>query len=268
MELFKDKIAIVTGAASGIGRAVSEELAKAGAKVIMADINRGLLEETAQSITKAGHYARPVGLDVRDLAAVKKMVDDVVSEHKRLDYIFNNAGIAIMGEARFFEYDDWKKLIDINLYGVVNGIFAAYPIMVKQGFGHIVNTASLAGLIPTPGEVSYVASKYAIVGLSNALRIEGQDLGVKVSAICPGLIDTPIKDSAKLINIDLEKIKPFLPKMMPVSECAKIILRGVEKNQAVILITGLTRFFWILQRISPAAVRWIWKRNLNKLRQL
>jgi len=268
MGIFQDKIVIVTGAASGIGKAVCEQLSKAGAKLVMADINEALLKETAQSISKGGHYAKPVVLDVRDFPAVKKMVDDAVAEHGRIDYIFNNAGIGLMGEARYFEYDDWKKVIDINLYGVVNGVAAAYPVMVKQGFGHIVNTSSLAGIVPTPVEVSYVASKYAIVGLSNALRIEGEDLGVKVSVVCPGLIDTPIQDSIKLIKVDKEKLKTIAPKFMPAPDCARVILAGVEKNRALILVTGLTKISWVLQRISPALIRWLWKNNLKKFREL
>ena len=268
MEIFQDKIVIVTGAASGIGRAVCEQMAEKGAKLVMADINESLLKEAAASINKGGHYAKPVVLDVRDFNAFKKMADDTIAEHGRLDYIFNNAGVGVMGEARFFEYDDWKKVIDINLYGVVNGVAAAYPLMVKQGFGHIVNTSSLAGIVPTPVEVSYVASKYAVVGLSNALRIEGEALGVKVSVVCPGLIDTPIQDAIKLIKVDKEQLKTVAPKFMPVKDCAREILAGVEKNKAIILITGLTKISWVLQRLSPGLIRWIWKNNLKKFREL
>ena len=268
MGIFKDKIAIVTGSASGIGRAVSEGLAAAGARVLMADLNEKLLKEAVAAIVRSGFSAQAAPLDVREFSAVKKLVDDTVAERGRLDYLFNNAGISIMGEAQLFDYGDWKDLLEVNLIGVVNGVHAAYPIMVKQGFGHIVNTGSLAGLIPTPGEVSYVASKYAVVGLSNALRIEGRDLGVKVSVVCPGLIDTPIKDNNKLINMDRAKVMHLVPKMMPAQECAKIILRGVEKNQAIILVTGLTKLFWALQRISPALVRYIWLRNIRTFRDL
>ena len=266
--MFQDKVVIVTGAASGIGRAVCEQMAEKGARLVMADINEGLLKEAAASISKGGRHARPVVLDVRDFNAVKKMVDDTAAEHGRLDYMFNNAGVAVMGEARYFEYDDWKRVIDINLYGVVNGVAAAYPLMVKQGFGHIVNTASLAGIIPTPVEASYVASKYAVVGLSNSLRIEGEALGVKVSVVCPGLIDTPIQDTAKLIRVNKQKLMAIAPKSMPADECAREVLAGVEKNKALILITGLTKISWILQRLSPGLIRWFWKSNLKKFREL
>jgi NAD(P)-dependent dehydrogenase (short-subunit alcohol dehydrogenase family) len=159
MGVFTGKVAIITGGASGIGRALGEELARRGAQAILADVNAKLLEETAASIADAGHRAKTVNIDVTDFEAVKKMVDDTVAECGRLDYIFNNAGVVTFGEARDLSYDDWRKVIDTDLYGVVNGVMAAYPTMVKQGFGHIVNTASLAGLVPATGIVPYVTSK-------------------------------------------------------------------------------------------------------------
>ena len=183
MNIFADKTAIITGGASGIGRALGEELARRGARVILADVNAKLLDETAGSIVKAGWRAKPVALDVSDFEAVKELVHDTVAEHGRLDYIFNNAGVTVGGEARDLCLDDWRKVIDTNLYGVVNGVVAAYPVMIGQGFGHIINTASSAGLIPIPGGIPYSASKYGIVGLSNSLRLEGADLGVRTRIV-------------------------------------------------------------------------------------
>jgi NAD(P)-dependent dehydrogenase (short-subunit alcohol dehydrogenase family) len=254
MGIFGEKAVIVTGGASGIGRAVSEELARRGAYVTLADVNTELLEETATSITNAGGRAKPVALDVTDPDAVKKVVDDTVAEFGKLDYIFNNAGVVVFGEAHRFPLDDWRKIIDTNLYGVVHGVAAAYPIMVKQGFGHIINTASLAGLVPATGLIPYVASKYGVVGISNALRIEGADYGVKASVVCPGLIDTGMKNS-KLIDLDREKALEASPKLLPAEECARVILKGVERNKGIIVVTGGAKFFWLLQRVSPALTR-------------
>lgn len=268
MGVYTGKVAIITGGASGIGRALGEELARRGAQAILADMNAKLLEETAASIADAGHRAKTVNIDVTDFEAVKKMVDDTVSEYGRLDYIFNNAGVVTFGEARDLSYDDWRKVIDTDLYGVVNGVMAAYPIMVKQGFGHIVNTASLAGLVPAMGIVPYVTSKYGVVGLSNALRSEGADLGVKVSVVCPGLIDTPMKNS-KVIKVDREKLLAAAPKLLPVEKCAAEILRGVERNRAIIVVTASAKFFWVLHRLSPTLVMWfIRKVHTKKLREV
>ena len=267
LSFFSDKITIITGAASGIGYALSRELARRGAVVVMADKNADLLFASVASIIGDGFRVVAAQLDVTDHAAVKKLVDDTVATHGRLDYLFNNAGIVIVGEARDFSMDDWHTVINTNLYGVVNGVAAAYPLMVKQGFGHIVNTASLAGLAPLTGQIPYTTSKYAVVGLSNALRIEGADLGVKVSVVCPGLIDTPILKTVRVINMDREKFFSMMPGRMAPDKCAGEILRGVEKNKAIILVTGLVKSSWLIQRFSPGLMRWIWRGVMRKARK-
>jgi NADP-dependent 3-hydroxy acid dehydrogenase YdfG len=223
-----------------------------------------MVEETANSITKAEYRAKAIKLDVTDFEAVKKLVDNTVAEYGRIDYMFNNAGIAIGGEARDFEYEDWRKVIDTNLYGVVNGVAAVYPIMVKQGFGHIINTSSLAGLIPAPGEIPYTASKYGVLGLSNALRMEAAGLGVKVSVVCPGFIDTPIYYTNEVVNLNREKTLEYLPKnLTSARECARVILRGVVRNKATIVVTLHAKFFYLLQRISPGLMLLIGKQYIK-----
>ncbi|MBI5119158.1 SDR family oxidoreductase [Candidatus Poribacteria bacterium] len=268
MDMFRDRIAIITGAASGIGRAISEELARRGATVVLSDVNAGLLEETTNSIAKAGHRAKAATVNVTDHEAVKNLVDDTVKEYGRLDYIFNNAGITVVGETQDFSCEDWRKVIEVNLFGVINGVLASYPVMVKQGFGHIVNTASLAGLIPAGGEISYTTSKYGIVGLSHALRVEGADLGVKVSVICPGFINTPIIYNSKTIGLDHQKMIAAIPGLLPVDECAREILHGVECNKATILITRLAKVLWPLHRISPNFIIWLGKRFMRDIRKM
>ena len=259
MEIFTDRIAIVTGAASGIGRELALELARRGAKVILADINAAMLDETLRSITETGRKATTAICDVTDFRAVKALVEETVAENGRLDYIFNNAGTCIMGEAQNIPYDDWREVIDLNLYGVVHGIAAAYPVMVRQGFGHIVNISSFAGLMPVAGQVPYVTSKHGVVGLSNALRIEGSLHGVKVSVVCQGMVKTPLYESTKTLELDGDRIIDTLPTPMPPEKCARLIMDGVEKNKAIILISPVTKFFWILQRLSPELVRRIFK---------
>lgn len=268
MDIFAGRIAIITGGASGIGRALAEELARRGAGVILADRNKELLEETARSITSNGHRAKPVAVDVANQDAVRKLMDDTVAEFGKLDYLFNNAGVVVFGEAHNFSYEDWRTVIDTNLYGVVNGVFAAYPIMKKQGFGHIINTASLAGLVPAAGLISYTASKYGIVGLSHALRSEAAHFGVRVSVVCPGFIDTPMKNS-KLIKLDREKLLAAAPKLLPAEKCAQVILHGVEHNKSTIVVTPLAKLFWLLYRISPNFVLWfIQREHTRRLREV
>jgi len=211
MDAFKEKIAIVTGGASGIGRALCEQLCQLGATVLVADVNEEGAGQVASGINKTGGRARAVHLDVAQEEKVQKLIDETVSEHGRLDYMFNNAGICVIGEERDVSLDHWRSVLDVNLFGVIYGTTAAYSLMVKQGFGHIVNTASLAGLIPATQEISYTASKYAVVGISNALRMEGADLGVKVSVVCPGFVQTGIYDASLAVNVDKKKLVARIP---------------------------------------------------------
>ncbi len=269
MDYFKDKVAIVTGAASGIGKALGQALARSGAVVILADINASMLEDVAGSTVKAGYTTEAISLDVSNFEDVQKLVNHTASKYGRLDLIFNNAGIAVGGEVRDFSIDDWRDVLDVNLRGVVHGVACAYPLMVKQGFGHIINTASIEGLVPFPGTASYVASKYGVVGLSNALRIEGKALGVKVSVVCPGYIKTAIFENSKLIKIDREKMLAELPERFGISpeQCADVILSGVKRNKAIIVVTGLAKILWLIQRMSPNFMMWLMGKNLQKSRK-
>ena len=265
MDTFNAKTVIVTGGASGIGRAVGEELARRGAVVTLADIDATLVEEVAGGLTGQGCDVKAVVLDVTDFEAVKRLVDDTVSEHGRLDYMFNNAGIAVFGETQDFSYDDWHRVIDVNLYGVVHGIAAAYPVMVEQGFGHIVNTSSLAGLVPASGLISYTASKYGVVGMSNALYTEGAKYGVKTSVVCPGLIHTPIYEHVKLIDLDRDKIMKQAPKGMDCEKCVRDILQGVERGKAIIVVTPMAKALTFMQRFVPGLMRALFGQTIIKI---
>ena len=269
MGFWKDKTTIITGAGSGIGHALGKSLAEKEAMVVLADINGERAGDLAQQLKENGLRAESVQVDVADAPAVEQMVHDTVTRHGRLDYMFNNAGIAVGAEVRDCTLEDWCNVLDVNLYGVINGISAAYPVMVDQGFGHIVNTASLEGLIPFPGTVSYVASKYGVVGLSNALRVEGADLGVKVSVVCPGYIKTAIFKDSKMINLNRDKVFENLQKIPGVTpeECARVILNGVKRNKAIITVTKLARLLWWLHRLNPTLIMWLQTLQLRKSRK-
>lgn len=271
MNIFKDKIAIVTGAGSGIGRALAEELCKRGATVAASDYKEDAVRAVVEAITAKGGTARAVRLDVTDYAAVKKVVEDTAAAFGRLDYLFNNAGIAVGGEVRDITIDDWRAVLNVNLFGVIHGVDAAYPVMVRQGFGHIVNTASIEGLVAFGGTAAYVASKHAVVGLSNTLRVEGRDLGVKVSAVCPGHIKTAIFSNSKMVNLDRQKTDEMMAKIPGISPevCAAEILKGVEKNKAVIVITAMAKLLYLMHRISPdmaLAIMGLGMKNMREAR--
>ncbi|MBN1572161.1 MAG: SDR family NAD(P)-dependent oxidoreductase [Deltaproteobacteria bacterium] len=256
--LFENKVAVVTGAASGIGKAVSLELGRSGANVVCVDKDGEGARDTASSIKKEGGTAEAVILDVTDGKAVEALIKKTAREHGRIDYIFNNAGIGVGGEVRDLKPDHWKKIIDVNLWGVIHGTLAAYRIMIDQGFGHIVNTASLAGLAPTPINTPYAVTKHAVVGLSTSLRAEARDLGVKVSAVCPGVIETNILYKSEMLKADRkEALAQVRIKRMNVDKAARDILKGVKKNKPIIVITPHAKVLWRIQRFFPYVINFI-----------
>ena len=256
---FDKAVAIVTGAASGIGKELAEELARRGCEVVLADLQIALAREVAAEIRAAGGKARAVRTDVTDFPAVKRLVKDTIKRLGRLDYIFNNAGIGIGGFVDLCCVADWNKAIDVNLRGVTNGIQAAYAIMRQQGFGHIVNTASMAGLVPGPGTVLYTMTKHAVVGLSISLRGEAALSGVRVSVICPGVIQTPILEGGGrygklLMDVSPEELRRMWKRLrpMPPHLFARKALAAVARNKAIIIFPRWWRAFWWINRLSPA----------------
>jgi NAD(P)-dependent dehydrogenase (short-subunit alcohol dehydrogenase family) len=258
LRTFAGATAIVTGAASGIGRALAVELGRRGCDVVLADLQGALAREVASHIRSAGGKARAIKIDVTDFPAMKKLVKETVKPTGRLDYIFNNAGIVIGGGVDLYGIADWHKVIDVNIRGVVNGIQAAYPVMLAQGFGHIVNTASMAGLMPGPGNTVYTMTKHGVVGLSLSLRGEAALRGVRVSVICPGVIQTPILEGGgrygkMLIEIPAEEMRRLWERLrpMPPDIFARKVLDAVVKNKTIIIFPRWWRVFWWINRLSP-----------------
>lgn len=266
---FRNKIAVVTGGASGIGRALCEELARGGSLAVVADINFEGAQAVAHAIGASGGRAIAAHLDVTRADDVQSLVNDIVGEHGRLDYIFNNAGIGVGGEVRDLSLDHWRKAIDINLWGVIYGTTAAYTAMVKQGSGHIVNIASAAGLVGEPGLTPYSVTKSGVVALSTALRAEAEAYEVRVSVVCPGFVDTAIYENAIGVKVDKARFLEKLPvRLVPAVEAARVILKGVERNEAIIVFPFYARLLWWLVRLNPGALRGLNRRTLANLRAL
>lgn len=253
---FGHKVAVVTGAASGIGRALASMLVRAGASVVVADLNRARLDETVAELAAAGPV-RGVAVDVADFAAVDALVAGVFEQEGRLDFLFNNAGIAIGGGAHHFAIEDWKRVLDVNLGGVVNGVQAAYRRMVAQGSGHIVNTASTAGLVPSGRSVAYSASKHAIVGLSTSLRAQAQMHGIKVTVLCPGVVETDLltgrSTGKELVPLTAEENAKLLRALRPLAPeiFARDALNAVRRNQPIHVQGAMMRAVWWIYRLAP-----------------
>jgi len=263
------KVAIITGSAGGLGKALAEEMAARGCYLVLADINTDLLEETAAELRGASAQLDARTVDVRDAAQAQGLIEGAYRDLGRVDYLFNNAGINVCAELRDTTLDDWNELIDVNLRGVVHGVHAAYPIMREQGFGHIVNTASVAGLVPAAAEGAYGATKHAVVGLSSALRIEAEAFGVKVSVACPGLMDTPILESGKYVKFDRDAILKVAPeKPMNPRKAARLVLRGVDRNQFLIVITATAHLLWRFYRYAPTNSNWLGRIAIAKFRSV
>ena len=257
LRIYQDATAIVTGGASGIGRTMALELVSRGCTVILADRQIALAEELSASIVADGGNAWARELDVCDYPAVQALVDETVAKTGRLDYMFNNAGIAVGGMTHDLDVNDWDISIDVNIRGVTNGVQACYKLMVEQGFGHIVNTASMAGLIPSTNAVPYSTSKFAVVGLSQALRIEAEYRGVQVSALCPGAIQTPILTGGEFgklgSGITKEQVTKFWSAFnpMPADEFAREAIDQVAKNLPLIIVPGWWGRAYLTFRLLP-----------------
>jgi NAD(P)-dependent dehydrogenase (short-subunit alcohol dehydrogenase family) len=269
VSVFAGRTAFVTGAASGIGRAVAEALAREGALVSLADVDEGGVRAVADGIAAAGGKAHAERLDVADGEAVRRAVEAVAAREGRLDLVFNNAGISISGEVLAMDAAHWERIVGVNLWGVIHGVRAALPIMAKQGFGHIVNTASLAGVLPSPIGVAYAATKHAVVGLSQSLRMEVAGRGVKVSVVCPGLVETAIlRNGVDLQRPGADVIERAGLRPYPVGKAARRILRGVARNEAVILFplhAHVARWIW---RLAPGILERRVAREMAEYRRL
>ena len=254
------KTVLVTGAASGIGRETALACARRGARMVICDVDEGGLAATADEVRRLGCAVTARRVDVADRDAMRAFADGVHAEVAAVDLLINNAGVAIGGEFLHTPLTDWDWIVSINLMGVVYGCHYFVPPMVARGRGgHVVNVASAAGYVASAQLAAYSTTKFAVVGLSEALRDELARHGIGVTAICPGLINTPITRSARLRGpegsqnrerlVELYQRRNYGPERV-----AERILRAVQRNRAVAPISPEAWAMYYLKRLVPGAL--------------
>jgi len=248
-------LAVVTGAGSGIGRATATALAAAGARVIAVDINEAAAKETAHQLG-AGHHAYAV--DVSDAQAMVTLAATIEGEHGVPDIVVNNAGIGMSGRFLDTTQADWDAIVGVNLRGVINGCAAFGPAMVARGSGQVVNVSSGLAYIHTADTPAYGTTKAGVLHLSRCLRADWRAQGVGVSAICPGVINTPIAKNTHYLGANAVKTAELAQKGFSRSHSpdivAKAILSAVRRNRSVVPVGTESWGGWYLSRYVPTSV--------------
>jgi NAD(P)-dependent dehydrogenase (short-subunit alcohol dehydrogenase family) len=259
MSFFSSGVAVVTGAGSGIGRALAQQLAAAGSALALADIDEAGLEQTAQSIVKKSALITTHVVDVAKEESVKNFTSDVRERHGRVSLLINNAGVALLGDFQEVSLEDFRWLMEINFWGTVYGVKYFLPLLKREPRAHIVNLSSVFGIIAPAGQAAYSASKFAVRGFTEALRHELEGSNIGVSCVHPGGIRTPIARHARLGATTPaarrgESVAQFerLARTPPETAAARI-LRGVERREPRILIGKDAYQIDFLQRLRPAS---------------
>lgn len=249
---------LVTGAGSGIGRATALAFASRGATVLCADIDQASAEKTSAECAERGVEAFAFGVDVADRAAMENLAAEVQRDHGGIDVLVNNAGVGMSGKFLDTKPDDWDWILGVNLRGVINGCYAFGPGMVERGRGHVVNVSSGLAYTPRATEPAYVTTKAAVLALSRCLRADWYDARVGVSAICPGVINTPIVKTTRYRGdrADARKVAKvqqlFAKRGHPPEMVARAIVEAVEKNRGIVPVGVEARVGWMLNRLLPA----------------
>ena len=269
MKSFRDKQVLITGAGSGIGRATALAFAAEGASLWLSDMNDQGNEETAALISRAGGRAKALHCDVADEASVRAMADQVHAEIPALDILMNNAGIGVAGRFLDTTLSSWRKVMDVNLMGVVHGCHAFLPNMVERGQGgHVINTASAAAFVAAPDMPIYAASKFAVQGFTEALRGDMATHGIGVTAVCPGIINTPIVANSIMEGqmagegVQDKVVRFYEKRNYTADDVAKSILSAVRRNVGVQPVSPEAWGMYYAKRLAPRLVAKLSEREM------
>jgi NADP-dependent 3-hydroxy acid dehydrogenase YdfG len=271
MEGFAGKVAVVTGAGSGIGQALAIELARSGASVAISDIDTEGLAVTEERLKTIGARVKADRLDVTEREAFELYADAVKAEFGKVNQIYNNAGIAFAGDIEVTEFKDIEKVMDVDFWGVVNGTKVFLPHLIESGDGHIINVSSIFGLFSVPGQAAYNAAKFAVRGFTEALRQE-MELAkhpVKVTTVHPGGIKTNIaRNMTAVESVDKDKLaQTFDKKLASTSpeKAARIILDGVRKNRARVLVGSDAKALDLIVRATGSGYQRLFSTVLSRM---
>ena len=271
MGKLKDKNCVITGAASGIGRSLAIGLAKEGMNLFLSDINMERLEDVKEEIEALGSKVHVARCDVTKYEDFVKLADLVREQLGEIDMLINNAGIGSGAYAETMEFEDWKRVLDVNLWSIIYSIKVFLPIMLERGQGHFINTGSGAGIVGQPVHIDYVASKFAVVGISEALFSEIRDKGIHVSVICPTIIKSNIMEGSEVkippglmdtvseaeLPEKEEKFKEefwkeYSKKGLTPDKAAKKYIKGIKKQKLYIFDKSILRVAMFIKASFPS----------------
>ena len=261
MKDLKNKVALVTGAASGIGRAVSIELAREDAHLVLVDVNEQGLEEVQGIIDSMNRKTIIIRADVSNSQEVKALCGKALDEMGGIDILVNVAGIGIVAEIRNMDLEDWDRILGVNLHGPINTINGLLNHMIDRGAGHIVNVASGCGLVALPTLGGYNTSKFGLVGLTETLRAEVARFGIGVTAVCPGAVITNIFKNAVYKDYELAGPLDFVLKHFgwTPERIARSMLKGIKRNRPMLALTPMTWLGYNIKRMIPGLIYWFQK---------
>ncbi len=271
MSFLSDGMAVLTGAGSGIGRALAQQLAAAGSALALADVNEAGLTQTAQSLEKKPALVTTHVVDVADELAMRSFAEDVGKKHGRVTLLINNAGISLHGDFEEISLDDFRWLMNINFWGTVYGVTYFMPMLKREKRAQIVNLSSVFGIIAPPGQCAYAASKFAVRGFTEALRHELEGGNVGISCVHPGGIRTPIARRSRLgAGASASKREANIERFdrmarTPPEKAAERILRGVVRQEPRILIGSDAYQIDVVQRLRPATYWKLLSQRFEKL---
>ena len=265
MRELRGRIAVVTGAASGIGRALAIALAKRGADLAIADVNTIGIEETAELVRREGRKATAHVVDVSDKARMGAFAEEVVAAHGAVHVVVNNAGVTVASSFASHRLEDFEWLMGINFWGVVHGCHYFLPHLLAQPEAHVVNISSIFGIVGVPNQSSYCASKFAVRGFTESLRAELEGTKIGVTVVHPGGVNTNIVNGARGDDFGpgrtQKDVADLFTKMMPPEKAARHIVRGIEKNKPRVLFTPESRVLDALKRLAPSVTQALLSRS-------